>query len=45
MRAELSEWEFQSEDIFTNIKNERILKEKEIYENLRQIKELRDWIQ
>lgn len=31
MRAELSEWEFQSEDIFTNIKNERILHEKEVY--------------
>jgi len=44
MKAELSEWEFQSEDIFTNIKNERILHEKEIYENLLKIKELRDFI-
>jgi len=44
MKAELSEWEFQSEDIFTNIKNERIFHEKEIYENLLKIKELRDFI-
>lgn len=38
MRIELQEWEFQSEDIFTNIKNERLLHEKEIYGNLSQIK-------
>ena len=34
MRSELDEWELQSEEIFKNIKNERILHEKEIYENL-----------
>jgi hypothetical protein len=43
MRGELQEWEFQYEDIFTNIKNESILHEKEIYENLISIKELRDF--